>query len=94
MRALIVDNFDSFTNNIAQYLYEVCGEQPVVLPNTRSFEQLDLARFDAVVLSPGPGHPTREADFGVCREVLERARIPLLGVCLGHQGINLSLIHI
>ena len=88
MRALIVDNFDSFTNNIAQYLYEVCGEQPVVLPNTRSFEQLDLARFDAVVLSPGPGHPTREADFGVCREVLERARIPLLGVCLGHQGIN------
>ena len=88
MRALIVDNFDSFTNNIAQYLYEVCGEQPVVLPNTRSFEQLDLARFDAVVLSPGPGHPTREADFGVCREVLERAQIPLLGVCLGHQGIN------
>lgn len=88
MRTLIVDNFDSFTNNIAQYLYEVCGEQPVVLPNTRSFEQLDLDRFDAVVLSPGPGHPTRTADFGVCREVLERARIPLLGVCLGHQGIN------
>ncbi|OLS61408.1 aminodeoxychorismate synthase component I [Pseudomonas putida] len=88
MRALIVDNFDSFTNNIAQYLYEVCGEQPVVLPNTRSFEQLDLGRFDAVVLSPGPGHPTRAADFGVCREVLEKARIPLLGVCLGHQGIN------
>jgi len=88
MRTLIVDNFDSFTNNIAQYLYEVCGEQPVVLPNTRSFEQLDLDRFDAVVLSPGPGHPNRAADFGVCGEVLARARIPLLGVCLGHQGIN------
>ncbi|MFJ4372145.1 aminodeoxychorismate synthase component I [Pseudomonas japonica] len=88
MRVLIVDNFDSFTNNIAQYLYEVCGEQPVVVPNTRRFEQLDLARFDAVVLSPGPGHPARAADFGVCREVLEQASVPLLGVCLGHQGIN------
>jgi len=88
MRVLIVDNFDSFTNNIAQYLYEVCGEQPVVVPNTWRFEQLELERFDAVVLSPGPGHPARATDFGVCREVLERARVPLLGVCLGHQGIN------
>ena len=88
MRTLIVDNFDSFTNNIAQYLYEVCGEMPVVLPNTSSLEQLGLEGFDAVVLSPGPGHPGNEADFGVCREVLECAGLPILGVCLGHQGIN------
>lgn len=88
MRTLIVDNFDSFTNNIAQYLYEVCGELPVVLPNTHSLAQLGLERFDAVVLSPGPGHPANEADFGVCREVLEHAGLPILGVCLGHQGIN------
>ena len=59
MRVLIVDNFDSFTHNIAQYLYEVCGELPVVLPNSHSLEQLGLERFDAVVLSPGPGHPAR-----------------------------------
>lgn len=88
MRVLIVDNFDSFTNNIAQYLYEVCGEPPVVLPNTHSLEQLGLQRFDAVVLSPGPGHPGTAADFGVCREVLAHTALPILGVCLGHQGIN------
>ncbi|NUU38431.1 aminodeoxychorismate synthase component I [Pseudomonas sp. C2B4] len=88
MRVLIVDNFDSFTNNIAQYVYEVSGEQPMVVPNTTSYERLDLANYDAVILSPGPGHPARSADFGVCRDVLERASIPILGVCLGHQGIN------
>ncbi|WP_137805714.1 aminodeoxychorismate synthase component I [Pseudomonas sp. G(2018)] len=88
MRVLIVDNFDSFTNNIAQYVYEVSGDQPKVVPNTTSFERLDLAGYDAVILSPGPGHPARDADFGVCRDVLEHATIPILGVCLGHQGIN------
>lgn len=88
MRVLIVDNFDSFTHNIAQYLYEVCGELPVVLPNSHSLEQLGLERFDAVVLSPGPGHPARAGDFGVCSAVLECSDLPILGVCLGHQGIN------
>ncbi|NWB29779.1 aminodeoxychorismate synthase component I [Pseudomonas gingeri] len=88
MRTLIVDNFDSFTNNIAQYIYEACGEQPEIVPNSTAFEDLDLEGYDAVILSPGPGHPARNADFGVCREVLARARIPVLGVCLGHQGIN------
>ncbi|WP_175652321.1 aminodeoxychorismate synthase component I [Pseudomonas sp. Marseille-P9899] len=88
MRVLIIDNLDSFTNNIAQYLYEVCGEHPVVVPNTHSLAQLKLDRYDAVVLSPGPGHPGRPGDFGVCREVLEHAGLPVLGVCLGHQGIN------
>ncbi|QXI26839.1 aminodeoxychorismate synthase component I [Pseudomonas vanderleydeniana] len=88
MRTLIVDNFDSFTNNIAQYVFEACGEQPCIVPNSTAFEQLDLDGYDAVILSPGPGHPARSADFGVCREVLEYARIPVLGVCLGHQGIN------
>ncbi|QXH94721.1 aminodeoxychorismate synthase component I [Pseudomonas ogarae] len=88
MRALIVDNFDSFTNNIAQYVYEASGKQPKVVPNTTPFELLDLTNYDAVILSPGPGHPARNADFGVCRDVLECATVPILGVCLGHQGIN------
>ncbi|CAI8876627.1 Aminodeoxychorismate synthase [Pseudomonas sp. IT-P12] len=88
MRILIVDNFDSFTNNIAQYVYESSGVQPTILPNTTTYDRLDLAKYDAVILSPGPGHPARSADFGVCRDVLEHATIPILGVCLGHQGIN------
>lgn len=88
MNILIVDNFDSFTNNIAQYLYEASGKYPTVLPNTVTFECLKLHKYDAVVLSPGPGHPAREADFGICHEVLARTKLPILGVCLGHQGIN------
>lgn len=88
MKILIVDNFDSFTNNISQYLYEASGEHPTVLPNTVTFECLELDKYDAVVLSPGPGHPAREADFGICRQVLARSKLPILGVCLGHQGIN------
>ncbi|WP_339531020.1 aminodeoxychorismate synthase component I [Pseudomonas mucidolens] len=88
MRILIVDNFDSFTNNIAQYLYEVSGQHPVILPNDTPFAALGLNQYDAVVLSPGPGHPARPTDFGVCSQVLECAQVPVLGVCLGHQGIN------
>ncbi|MFF8102512.1 aminodeoxychorismate synthase component I [Streptomyces sp. NPDC016640] len=87
MKVLIIDNFDSFTLNIAQYLYEVTGEQPLVLPNTTAYDALPLDECRAVVLSPGPGRPSREADFGVCREVIARCALPMLGVCLGHQGI-------
>lgn len=87
MRVLVVDNFDSFTHNIAQYLYEVTGVQPVVLPNTTPYDALPLEDCGAVVLSPGPGRPSRTEDFGVCRAVIDRCELPLLGVCLGHQGI-------
>ncbi|MFI5824013.1 aminodeoxychorismate synthase component I [Streptomyces rishiriensis] len=87
MKVLIIDNFDSFTLNIAQYLYEVTGVQPLVLPNTVRYDALPLDECGAVVLSPGPGRPSREADFGVCREIIARCGLPLLGVCLGHQGI-------
>ena len=87
MKVLVIDNFDSFTRNIAQYLYEVTGTQPTVVPNTVAYEHLPLASCEAVVLSPGPGRPSRAADFGVCREVIARSELPILGVCLGHQGI-------
>ncbi|MCQ9131396.1 aminodeoxychorismate synthase component I [Streptomyces hilarionis] len=87
MKVLVVDNFDSFTLNIAQYLYEVTGVQPLVVPNTTPFDALPLDECGAVVLSPGPGRPSRAADFGVCREIIARCALPLLGVCLGHQGI-------
>jgi len=86
-RVLVIDNFDSFTNNIVQYLHEITGERPVVVDNRTAYQALPLAGVDAIVLSPGPGHPGTAADFGVCREVIERHPKPVLGVCLGHQGI-------
>jgi para-aminobenzoate synthetase len=87
MKVLLLDNFDSFTLNIAQYLYEVTGVWPVVLPNTVPVAELPLDEVVGVVISPGPGRPSRASDFGVCGEVIARCDLPILGVCLGHQGI-------
>ncbi|MFJ1646011.1 aminodeoxychorismate synthase component I [Streptomyces sp. NPDC088258] len=88
MRTLIIDNYDSFTYNLLHYLAEVTGDEPVVRRN----DEIDAAtvareRFDNVIVSPGPGRPDRPADFGVCAAVIRSAAVPVLGVCLGHQGI-------
>ncbi|MFF7023344.1 aminodeoxychorismate synthase component I [Streptomyces klenkii] len=90
MRTLLVDNYDSFTYNLFHYLAEVNGREPeVVTHDDRTWKPQHLAAFDNVVISPGPGTPEREADFGICTEILRHGRIPTLGVCLGHQGIAL-----
>lgn len=89
MKTLIVDNYDSFTFNLYQLIAEVNGELPVVIENDR-LDRLtrQLHEFDNVVISPGPGHPGNQKDFGVCHELLTTLDIPVLGVCLGHQGIG------
>lgn len=87
MKILLIDNFDSFTQNIAQYLYEVTGTCVEVIKNAISYSELDIEKYDAVILSPGPGHPKENSDFGVCGEVILHSPVPLLGICLGHQGI-------
>ncbi|TDB78460.1 aminodeoxychorismate synthase component I [Micromonospora sp. KC723] len=87
MRTLLVDNYDSFTYNLFQLLGEVNGEPPVVVPNDADLPMADLAAFDAVVISPGPGRPDRERDFGLSARVIRQSELPILGVCLGHQGI-------
>jgi para-aminobenzoate synthetase len=92
MRTLLIDNYDSFTYNLFHYLAEVTGREPeVVVNDDPSWRIGKLDSFDNVVLSPGPGHPGRAADFGICEEVVERGRLPVLGVCLGFQG--LALLH-
>lgn len=88
MRTLLIDNYDSFTYNLYQLLGEVNNEAPVVVRNDEvDWADLSLADFDNVVVSPGPGHPGRPRDFGISANAILESTIPVLGVCLGHQGI-------
>ena len=89
MRTLLIDNYDSFTYNLFQLLAEVNGAEPLVVRNDEvSWAELEGLGFDNVVISPGPGRPEREGDFGVCAEAIRSCEAPLLGVCLGLQGIG------
>jgi para-aminobenzoate synthetase len=89
VKTLLIDNYDSFTYNLFQLLAEVNGEEPLVVRNDEaSWAELSAQDFDNVVISPGPGRPDREEDFGVCADAIRRSAAPLLGVCLGHQGIG------
>ncbi|CCH34009.1 aminodeoxychorismate synthase component I [Actinosynnema sp. NPDC047251] len=91
MRTLLIDNHDSFTFNLFHQLAQVNGREPVVVANDDPrFRMSDLRRFDSVVISPGPGRPDNPADFGLCRAVIDHGDLPLLGVCLGHQGLCLA----
>ena len=99
MRVLIIDNYDSFTFNLYQYV----GEILMASGNEFSFDhevlvkrndEIDLAGIetfqpDRIIISPGPGTPEDERYFGVCRDTILKMgkTIPLLGVCLGMQGI-------
>jgi para-aminobenzoate synthetase len=89
MRTLLVDNHDSYTYNVFHLLAAASGEEPVVVNNDAvSWRVLSRSKFDAFVLSPGPGRPERWHDFGVCRDILSYSEVPVLGICLGHQGIG------
>ena len=86
---LLIDNYDSFTWNLAQYLGEL-GATPVVRRNDEvSIDDIAEMRPDRIVISPGPGRPE---DAGISIEVIRRfgPSVPLLGVCLGHQGIGFA----
>mgnify|MGYP001954437746 CR=1 FL=1 len=79
MRTLLIDNYDSFTFNLYQLLAEVNGEPPIVVRNdAASWEVLRRLPFDNIVISPGPGRPERSEDFGICRDVLLEAAVPIL----------------
>ena len=85
---IIIDNYDSFVYNLAQYFGELGGEVKVVRNDMITLSELKKLAPEKIVLSPGPGNPTNKKDFGVCSEILEQMQnTPILGVCLGHQGI-------
>jgi para-aminobenzoate synthetase len=87
-KTLLLDNYDSFTFNLFQLLAETNGIDPVVARNDgASWQELASWDFDNIVVSPGPGRPDNRADFGVCADALAGATVPVLGVCLGHQGL-------
>ena len=89
MRSLLIDNYDSFTYNLFQLLAEENGTEPLVVRNDEAgWPELSRLEFDNVVISPGPGRPDRRQDFGVCADVIRHCEAPLLGVCLGFQGLG------
>ncbi|MGX1561767.1 aminodeoxychorismate synthase component I [Streptomyces sp. NPDC055506] len=91
MKTLLIDNYDSYTYNLFQLIAEVNGEEPVVVRNDAPADGIpDLREFDNLVVSPGPGHPGDARDFGIGTRLLATSPVPVLGVCLGHQGIALG----
>ena len=87
-RVLIIDNYDSFTYNLVQYMGELGAEIEVVRNDKATVDELIARKPDRVVVSPGPCTPT---EAGISMETIERfgeLRVPVLGVCLGHQSIG------
>ncbi|MBI2836152.1 MAG: aminodeoxychorismate/anthranilate synthase component II [Chloroflexi bacterium] len=86
---LLLDNYDSFTYNLFQYLSEL-GEKVIVVRNDKtSIEEIERMQPERIVISPGPSNPQ---NAGISNDVIRRfgARLPILGVCLGHQCIGYS----
>jgi anthranilate synthase/aminodeoxychorismate synthase-like glutamine amidotransferase len=89
-RVVILDNYDSFVFNLYHAVGTITGSAPQVFRND-ALSVSDIASLDPthVIVSPGPGDPRRPEYFGICRDVITEIgrEVPLLGVCLGHQGI-------
>lgn len=86
MKILVIDNYDSFTYNLVQYIQEILGQQISVIRND-AIELDAVAAYDIIILSPGPGIPS---EAGIMPKLIKRyaAEKPILGVCLGHQAIG------
>lgn len=89
VQTLIIDNYDSYTFNLYQLIAEVNGSLPLVIQNNQmDWESVKQLTFDNIVISPGPGRPENVTDFGICGLALKNPPVPVLGVCLGHQGLG------
>ncbi len=86
-KVLVIDNYDSFTYNLVQYLQELGAETLVFRNDKVTLKKLKKLKFDRIVISPGPGRPQ---DSGISCSVVNEfyKKVPILGVCLGHQAIG------
>ena len=87
MKILLIDNYDSFTYNLYHYLSSLKCNVEVHRNNKITIDQIKRKKFDKIVVSPGPGYPK---DSGYCPKIIKffAPKIPILGVCLGHQIIG------
>jgi anthranilate synthase component 2 len=89
MKFLIIDNYDSFVYNIAQRLGELGVNSDVIRNDRITINEIIEKNYDAIIISPGPGTPEEKRYFGICKDVIQKLgpKLPILGICLGHQGI-------
>lgn len=90
MVTLLIDNYDSYTYIIFQYLWEINGERPIVIKNDAlDIKGISGLSFDNIVISPGPGTPDNPDDVGLSMAVFDAfPDVPILGICLGHQSLG------
>ena len=89
MKILIIDNYDSFVYNIAQLVGKLRCRPTVIRNDEKSVKEIKEMNPDGIIISPGPGTPTVKRDFEICGSVISKLGplFPILGICLGHQGI-------
>lgn len=92
MSIMIIDNYDSFTFNLYQLVSQICRQSVSVFKNDEiTLQEIKSSNPSHIIISPGPGHPGNDSDFGVCQEIIQNYSqldgAAILGVCLGHQGI-------
>ncbi len=89
MKVLFVNNKDSFVWNLVDYV-SIFEPETIVVPNTIPLGKVKEITPDAIVISPGPGHPANPKDIGSCLDIIRESAVPLLGVCLGNQAIAVA----
>lgn len=95
MKVLIIDNYDSFTFNLYQYIGEIFIEKKkkfvldVIRNDASTLDEIKKKKYERIIISPGPGDPRDPKYFGICTDIILQLgkKIPLLGICLGMQGI-------